>query len=61
MYAYGYRNAAMASELLSETAVKADPCSACDSCKTSCVRGFDLKDKISDISRLVNVPYELIA
>ncbi|MCU0459928.1 MAG: aldo/keto reductase [Bacteroidales bacterium] len=61
MYAYGYRNAAMASELLSETAVKADPCASCKTCSASCVRGFDLKDKISDIARLVNVPYDLIA
>ncbi len=61
MYAYGYRNAAMASELLSEAAVKADPCASCKTCSASCVRGFDLKDKISDIARLVNVPYDLIA
>lgn len=61
MYAYGYRNAGMASELLSQTAAGADPCSGCSSCSATCVRGFDLRDKISDISRLVNVPYDLIA
>lgn len=61
MYAYGYRNAAMASELIAETSVKADPCAGCETCSASCVRGFDLKGKISDISRLVNVPYDLLA
>jgi len=61
MYAYGYRSAAMASELLAETAVKADPCAGCETCSTSCIRGFDLKGKITDISRLANVPYDLLA
>jgi predicted aldo/keto reductase-like oxidoreductase len=61
MYAYGYRNAAMASELLRETSVSADPCSSCNGCTANCVRGFDLKEKISDIARLANVPYDLIA
>jgi len=61
MYAYGYRNAAMASELLSETSVSADPCYSCNRCTANCVRGFDLKEKISDIARLANVPYDLIA
>lgn len=61
MYAYGYRNAAMASELLSETKVVADPCAGCTVCSASCVRGFDVREKITDISRLVNVPHELLA
>ncbi|MRR21677.1 oxidoreductase [bacterium] len=61
MYAYGYRNAAMASELIAETAVKSDPCAGCENCSASCIRGFDLKEKITDISRLVNVPYDLLA
>jgi predicted aldo/keto reductase-like oxidoreductase len=61
MYAYGYHNAAMASELVSETGVKAEPCAGCDTCNARCVRGFDIRNKISDISRLVNVPYDLLA
>jgi len=60
MYAYGYHNAAMASELVSETAVEANPCAGCDTCTASCVRGFDIRGKISDISRLANVPYDLL-
>ncbi len=61
MYAYGYRDPAMASQLLTEKAVVADPCAGCETCQASCVRGFDLRGKITDISRLVNVPYEFIA
>jgi predicted aldo/keto reductase-like oxidoreductase len=61
MYAYGYGNLAMASGLLSETGVNADPCRECDECTTICVRGFDLKNRITDIARLRNVPYDLIS
>ncbi len=61
MYAYGYGNLAMASELLAETAVTHDPCAGCDSCTASCVRGFNLRDKITNVTRLANVPYDLLA
>lgn len=60
MYAYGYGNLRMASELISETAVNVDPCAACDTCTASCVKGFNLREKISDISRLANVPLDLL-
>jgi len=61
MYAYGYGSLPMASELLSQTAVKTDPCTGCDVCTAECVKGFDLRNKITDIARLKNVPYDLIA
>lgn len=61
MYAYGYGNLAMASELLSQYTVEADPCTGCEVCSAECVKGFNLKNRISDIARLKNVPYDLIA
>jgi uncharacterized protein len=61
MYAYGYSNPAMAHSLLSDLGIDADPCSGCDSCKISCVSKFNIKEKIADISRLVNVPSEFLA
>jgi predicted aldo/keto reductase-like oxidoreductase len=61
MYAYGYRSAAMASELLTGTGVQSDPCAGCTECTATCVRGFNIREKITDISRLVNVPYDLLA
>jgi predicted aldo/keto reductase-like oxidoreductase len=61
MYAYGYSNLPMASELLRETGIQSDPCSGCETCTTNCVRGFNLKEKIADISRLAEVPYDLLA
>ena len=61
MYAYGYGNLQMASELLSQTAVEADPCTGCEVCTAECVKGFNLRNKITDIMRLKNVPCDLIA
>lgn len=61
MYAYGYGNLGMASEIITETAVKSDPCSGCVSCTASCIKGFNIREKITDISRLANVPADLLA
>lgn len=61
MYAYGYGSLLLASELLSQTGVEVDPCAGCDVCTARCIKGFDVKDKISDITRLNKVPFDLIA
>jgi uncharacterized protein len=56
MYAYGYSSPAMARSLLDEIGSTANPCSNCTECTVSCVKNFRVKDKISDIARLVDVP-----
>jgi uncharacterized protein len=60
MYAYGYANPAMAYDLLGELGTGSSPCSDCQSCQVRCSNKFDVKEKISDISRLVNVPADFI-
>jgi len=61
MYAYGYSNPAMAYELLGELGTTDNPCKECDSCKVVCTKNFNVKEKIADISRLVNVPADFLA
>lgn len=61
MYAYGYSNLEKAYSLITELSAGDNPCSECDSCSASCSRNFNLKEKISDISRLANVPRDFIA
>lgn len=61
MYAYGYGNLALASELLAETGTTGVPCSLCEVCTAECIKGFDIKGKITDIARLRSVPYDLLA
>ena len=60
MYAYGYSNPSMAYSLLSELGTKDNPCKECNSCKVECTKKFDIKEKIADISRLVNVPADFL-
>ena len=60
MYAYGYSNPAMAYYLLSELGTGSSPCSSCESCRVECSRNFNVREKISDVSRLVNVPVDFL-
>jgi uncharacterized protein len=60
MYAYGYSSPAMALSLLSELGTSDNPCNGCNTCNVDCTKHFRVKEKISDISRLVNVPKEFL-
>jgi predicted aldo/keto reductase-like oxidoreductase len=61
MYTYGYSNVAMAHSLVSELGVSSNPCKDCSSCSATCVKGFHLSERITDVSRLVDVPAEFIS
>ncbi len=61
MYAYGYSSPAMAKELLSELKITGNPCINCTTCNVVCTRNFNVREKITDISRLVNMPAEFLA
>jgi predicted aldo/keto reductase-like oxidoreductase len=60
MYAYGYSNTSMANSLLNELGTNDNPCHECKSCKVECIRNFNIREKISDISRLLNVPSDFL-
>ena len=61
MYAYGYSMPYMAQNLLAELGTNADPCSNCGSCNIECSRNFSIRERISDVTRLVNVPSDFLA
>ncbi|OFY66911.1 MAG: hypothetical protein A2V64_02925 [Bacteroidetes bacterium RBG_13_43_22] len=61
MYAYGYSNPSMAKSLLGELGISGDPCSNCNECSVNCSRGFNIKAKIADITRVADVPSEFLA
>jgi len=61
MYAYGYSMPSLAKSLLSDLQISGDPCSSCDTCSVKCSKEFPVREKISDISRLVNVPSGFLA
>ena len=61
MYAYGYLMPSMAKELLAELGTNDKPCSSCGSCNIECSRNFSIRERISDVSRLVDVPADFLA
>jgi hypothetical protein len=61
MYAYGYSNPAMAYSLLGELGMSDNPCKECNTCNVECTKNFSIKEKITDISRLANVPADFLA
>ena len=60
MYAYGYRNTAQAWHTLADVDISGRPCENCTSCNINCTSGFDIREKILDISRLKDVPKDFI-
>jgi len=61
MYAYGYSSPAMAKNLLTELNINSNPCTACSSCTVKCSRNFKVQEKITDVTRIVNVPSDFLA
>lgn len=61
MYAYGYSNPRMAYSLLGELGTNDNPCKDCNVCQVNCTKNFNIREKISDISRLINVPADFLA
>jgi predicted aldo/keto reductase-like oxidoreductase len=60
MYAYGYSNLEKAQTLLSDLETGLNPCVDCNACEVDCTKGFDVKAKIADISRLTQVPEDFV-
>jgi predicted aldo/keto reductase-like oxidoreductase len=60
MYAYGHRNMALASETIKPLNIERTPCIDCRDCPVSCTMGFDIRNRISDIARLKDVPEDFI-
>jgi len=61
MYAYGYGNPLEAKVLLTQMGYGNDPCDNCAECQVKCSKGFQVREKIADVSRLVDVPSEFLA
>lgn len=61
MYAYGYSNTSLAHSLLKELGTGENPCKDCTACNVVCTKNFNIKQKIADISRLVNVPADFLS
>jgi predicted aldo/keto reductase-like oxidoreductase len=61
MYTYGYRNLALAQDLVLSLDVPNHVCEDCSDCRVMCPSGFNVSAKIRDVIRLKKVPSEFIA
>jgi len=61
MYNYGYKNPALAKRTIDDLALTGNPCSDCGACSVKCVAGFEVAQKVKDITRLQYVPQEFLA
>jgi uncharacterized protein len=61
MYAYGYQKPSLAKETLRQIENMNIRCNDCSSCSVNCSMGFEVKEKILDISRIMNIPDEFLA
>ena len=61
MYAYGYKNLALARNTMDSLDLQEDACGNCKSCSVKCVQGFNVAEKIRDIDRIRKVPYDFLA
>jgi len=60
MYAYGYRNLGLARHTMDRADQHGLSCKECNECQVDCTMGFDVRGKIIDISRIMEVPEDLI-
>ncbi|MFC2113292.1 4Fe-4S dicluster domain-containing protein, partial [Bacteroidota bacterium] len=60
MYAYGYKNLDHARHTIDLAGLTDQPCNNCIACQVNCAMNFNIKEKISDIARIRNIPRDLI-
>ena len=62
MYLHGYRNLAAARETLENLKLPDGPvpCSNCSACTARCAKGFQVREKVLNVARLLDVPEDFI-
>ncbi len=60
MYAYGYKNLSLARHTMDRMDQHGLACEGCNECQVNCTMGFDVRGKIQDISRIKEIPEDMI-
>lgn len=60
MYAYGYKNLAVAKQLMEELQVNSNACQDCSTCSVTCSNSFNVRDRITDIVRINDIPNDFL-
>ena len=60
MYAYGYGDMKKAKQELDRLGINNNPCIDCSTCTVKCIKGFNIRKKITDITRISDVPDDFL-
>jgi len=60
MYTYGYRHYEHAYSVLEDIGLSANPCGDCADCTVNCIKGFQIAQRISTVSRLLEMPKDML-
>jgi len=60
MYAYGYKDLALAHATLGMALPAGGSCEGCGTCRVNCSMGFRISERVNDIARLRTVPPEFL-
>ncbi|MBN2348321.1 MAG: aldo/keto reductase [Bacteroidales bacterium] len=60
MYTYGYQSTIKARDLLADYNLKNNPCADCNTCTVNCPKGFEIAERIKDVTRLQDIPREFL-
>lgn len=60
MYAYGYKNLEKARQTVELTDLSRMACNTCTTCNVKCARGFDVKNRVLDITRIKDIPRDFL-
>jgi predicted aldo/keto reductase-like oxidoreductase len=61
MYAYGYHYSSKAKEVITDSNVAINPCADCNQCTVECVKGFNIAQRVTDVTKVLEIPDELLA
>ena len=61
MYVYGYEKPVKAKEAISHMDFSQVLCRDCTDCPVKCTMGFNVREKVLDISRIKDIPDEFLS
>lgn len=61
MYAYGYHYSSKAKEVITNSNVAINPCRDCNQCTVQCVKGFNIAQRVTDVTKVLEISDELLA
>lgn len=61
MYAFGYHYSSKAKDVIVQSNINSNPCFDCNQCTVQCIKGFDIASRITEVTKVLEIPDELLA